>query len=54
MKPLLFEHNDTFWYETYRVLGHAAYGGADIRAALATARLAARVLDRLDDVFAAR
>ncbi|MFF0306507.1 alpha/beta hydrolase [Streptosporangium sp. NPDC004379] len=29
MRPLVFEKDPSFWYETLRVLGHIAYGGAD-------------------------
>jgi dienelactone hydrolase len=38
MKPLLFPEDTTFWYETQRTLGHAAYGGADIGEVLTTAQ----------------
>jgi pimeloyl-ACP methyl ester carboxylesterase len=38
MSPLLFPENTSFWYETLRTLGHAAYGGADIGEVLATAQ----------------
>ncbi|MET8140617.1 alpha/beta fold hydrolase [Sphaerisporangium sp. NPDC005288] len=29
MKPLFFPDDHSFWYETLRILGHIAYGGAD-------------------------
>jgi len=38
MQPVLFADDPQFWYETQRVLGHAAYGGADTGEALVTAR----------------
>jgi pimeloyl-ACP methyl ester carboxylesterase len=38
MKPLLFPDDATFWFETLRTLGHAAYGGADIGEVLTTAQ----------------
>lgn len=37
MRALLFENDQQFWFETLRVLGHAAYGSSDIGEALATA-----------------
>src|SRR5580692_10070594 len=37
MKPVLFCDDPQFWYETQRVLGHTAYGGADTGEVLATA-----------------
>lgn len=37
MRPLLFRDDLTFWYETQRVLGHIAYGGADFGEAVTTA-----------------
>jgi dienelactone hydrolase len=38
MKPLLFPEDTSFWYETQRALGHAAYGGADVGEVLTTAQ----------------
>ena len=38
MKPLLFPEDASFWYETQRALGHAAYGGADVGEVLTTAQ----------------
>jgi dienelactone hydrolase len=38
MQPVLFAEDKQFWYETRRVLGHAAYGGADTGEVLATAQ----------------
>ncbi len=38
MKPLLFTEDTSFWYETQRILGHTAYGGADIGEVLTTAQ----------------
>jgi pimeloyl-ACP methyl ester carboxylesterase len=38
MKPVVFPDDPQFWYETQRVLGHAAYGGADTGEVLATAQ----------------
>lgn len=38
MNPLLFPEDTSFWYETLRTLGHAAYGGADIGEVLTTAQ----------------
>ena len=37
MKPVLFADDPSFWFETLRTLGHAAYGGADIGEVLTTA-----------------
>lgn len=37
MRPLLFTEDLTFWYETERVLGHIAYGGADFGETVTTA-----------------
>jgi dienelactone hydrolase len=37
MEPLLFPKDPSFWYETQRALGHAAYGGADIGEVISTA-----------------
>lgn len=37
MKPMLFEDDPQFWYETLRALGHAAYGGSDFGEVVATA-----------------
>ncbi len=36
MQPVLFADDKQFWYQTQRVLGHAAYGGADTGEVLAT------------------
>jgi pimeloyl-ACP methyl ester carboxylesterase len=38
MQPVLFADDPQFWYETQRVLGHTAYGGADSGEVLATAQ----------------
>jgi alpha-beta hydrolase superfamily lysophospholipase len=38
MNPVLFPDDNSFWYETLRVLGHTAYGGADIGEVLTTAQ----------------
>ncbi|MER5810738.1 alpha/beta fold hydrolase [Streptomyces sp. NPDC002033] len=38
MKPLLFEDDPQFWYETLRAIGHAAYGGSDFGEVIATAQ----------------
>ena len=38
MKPIVFESNPSFWFETLRALSHAAYGGADIGEVLVTAQ----------------
>ena len=38
MNPLLFANDTSFWYETLRILGHTAYGGADIGEVLTTAQ----------------
>jgi dienelactone hydrolase len=38
MQPVLFADDKQFWYQTQRVLGHAAYGGADTGEVLATAQ----------------
>jgi pimeloyl-ACP methyl ester carboxylesterase len=38
MDPLLFADDSSFWYETLRMLGHTAYGGADIGEVLTTAQ----------------
>ncbi|MEU8270421.1 hypothetical protein AB0B89_25100 [Sphaerisporangium sp. NPDC049002] len=37
MDALIFEKDVTFWYETLRLLGHIAYGGADIGEVITTA-----------------
>lgn len=37
MRPILFPEDPQFWYETQRILGHTAYGGADIGEVLSTA-----------------
>ncbi|MET8997793.1 alpha/beta fold hydrolase [Amycolatopsis sp. NPDC004169] len=37
MKQLLFEEDPQFWFETLRLFGHAAYGGADFGEVLAAA-----------------
>ena len=36
-KPMLFENDVQFWFETQRALGHTTYGGADTGEVLATA-----------------
>jgi alpha-beta hydrolase superfamily lysophospholipase len=36
--PIVFPDDKSFWYETLRVLGHTAYGGADIGEVLTTAQ----------------
>lgn len=38
MKPILFSDDPQFWYETQRILGHTAYGGADTGEVLSTAQ----------------
>jgi alpha-beta hydrolase superfamily lysophospholipase len=38
MKPVLFADDTSFWYETLRVLGHTAYGTADIGEVITTAQ----------------
>src|SRR5271163_1561414 len=38
MNPVLFPNDTSFWFETLRVLGHTAYGGADIGEVLTTAQ----------------
>jgi hypothetical protein len=38
VKPIVFESNPSFWFETLRALSHAAYGGADIGEVLSTAQ----------------
>jgi alpha-beta hydrolase superfamily lysophospholipase len=38
VEPLLFSDDPSFWYETLRVLGATAYGGADIGEVLTTAQ----------------
>jgi pimeloyl-ACP methyl ester carboxylesterase len=37
MKPLMFENDPQFWFETLRVLGSIAYGGADVNEVLGAA-----------------
>ncbi|MDR3663517.1 MAG: alpha/beta fold hydrolase [Mycobacterium sp.] len=38
MEPVLFHNDSSFWYETLRMFGHTAYGGADIGEVLTTAQ----------------
>ncbi|WP_433040728.1 alpha/beta hydrolase family protein [Dactylosporangium sp. CS-033363] len=38
MRPLLFTENESFWFETLRSFGHAAYGGADFGEVATTAQ----------------
>lgn len=38
MEPVLFPDDTSFWFETLRVLGATAYGGADIGEVLTTAQ----------------
>jgi hypothetical protein len=38
VQPLLFPDNLSFWFETHRVLGHIAYGGADFGETVTTAQ----------------
>jgi hypothetical protein len=38
MDPVLFPDDTSFWFETLRVLGHTAYGTADIGEVLTTAQ----------------
>jgi acetyl esterase/lipase len=38
MRPVLFSDDTSFWFETLRVLGHTAYGGADIGEVITTAQ----------------
>ncbi|MEV0151816.1 MULTISPECIES: alpha/beta hydrolase [unclassified Nonomuraea] len=42
MKPLFFPANPQFWYETLRVFGHIAYGGADFGEVVVTSE---RIVD---------
>ncbi len=37
MRPVVFAEDRQFWFETLRILGHAAYGGSDVGEVLATA-----------------
>jgi dienelactone hydrolase len=37
MKPLFFPTDSQFWFETLRVFGHTAYGGADVGEVMITA-----------------
>ncbi|WP_216892908.1 alpha/beta hydrolase family protein [Nocardia alni] len=37
MRALLFREDPQFWFETLRLLGHAAFGGSDIGEVIATA-----------------
>ncbi|WP_279579480.1 hypothetical protein [Fodinicola feengrottensis] len=54
MKQLLFPHDQQFWYETLRVFGHAAYGGADFGEVVATAdRIVAGDYDSWHDAWLA-
>ncbi|HZE38530.1 MAG TPA: dipeptidyl aminopeptidase [Stackebrandtia sp.] len=38
MRPIVFEKDSTFWYETLRLFNHIAYGGADFGEVLTTAQ----------------
>ncbi|MEU8246780.1 alpha/beta fold hydrolase [Nonomuraea sp. NPDC048916] len=38
MRPIIFEKDPTFWYETLRSFGHIAYGGADFGEVLTTSQ----------------
>ncbi|HTU57586.1 MAG TPA: alpha/beta hydrolase, partial [Polyangiales bacterium] len=38
MKPVLFQQDQQFWFETLRALGHTSYGGADVNEVLATSQ----------------
>jgi alpha-beta hydrolase superfamily lysophospholipase len=38
MRPIIFEKDPTFWFETLRSFGHIAYGGADFGEVLVTAQ----------------
>jgi pimeloyl-ACP methyl ester carboxylesterase len=38
MQPIMFAEDPQFWYETQRILGHTAYGGADTGEVLSTAQ----------------
>lgn len=38
MEPIFFSDNPSFWYETLRMLGHIAYGGADFGEVATTAQ----------------
>lgn len=38
MRPVVFEKDPAFWYETLRSFGHIPYGGADFGEVLATAQ----------------
>ncbi|WP_163508129.1 alpha/beta hydrolase family protein [Fodinicola acaciae] len=54
MKPLLFEDDAQFWFETLRVFGHAAYGGADFGEVVTTAsRITAGDYDSWHDAWLA-
>jgi hypothetical protein len=54
MQPALFADDPQFWYETQRVLGHAAYGGADTGEVLTTAqRITVGDYDRWHDEWLA-
>jgi dienelactone hydrolase len=54
MTPLLFPDDSQFWYETLRVLGHTAYGGADFGEVVTTAvRISAGLYDSWYEQWAA-
>ncbi|MEU1876899.1 alpha/beta fold hydrolase [Streptosporangium sp. NPDC020072] len=38
MRPLVFTEDTTFWYETLRMFGHIAYGGADFGEVVTTSQ----------------
>jgi dienelactone hydrolase len=38
MRPIVFENNDAFWFETLRSFSHGAYGGSDFGEVLFTAQ----------------
>jgi Esterase FrsA-like len=38
MRPVVFESDDAFWFQTLRAFSHAAYGGSDFGEVLATAQ----------------
>jgi alpha-beta hydrolase superfamily lysophospholipase len=54
VRPLLFPDDTQFWYEALRVLGHTAYGGADIGEVVTTAaRISAGLYDSWYEQWAA-
>jgi pimeloyl-ACP methyl ester carboxylesterase len=54
MRPVLFPEDPQFWYETQRILGHTAYGGADTGEVLSAAvRIVAGDYDNWHDQWLA-